>query len=162
MTDLTENNKSVPSSSVLDELNLMELYSVIYKGKKFVDYLTIALCLIATLFSLTLPNIYQSKSILSPTGEQNELSSSLGGLGGLATLTGINLPGSDGATIQIQALEKLKSLSFRIYKNDDNIVKLNNINGLRQRTKSLYFTNNMHSTTAILSSSFSLFIAVFE
>ena len=56
MTDLTENNKSVPSSSVLDELNLMELYSVIYKGKKFVGYLTIALCLIATLFSLTLPN----------------------------------------------------------------------------------------------------------
>ena len=112
MTDLTENNKSVPSSDILDELKLKELYSIIYKGKKFVGYVTVALSLIGLLFSLTLPNIYQSKSILSPTGEKNELFSSLRGLGGLATLTGINISGSDGATVQIQALEKLKSLSF--------------------------------------------------
>ena len=112
MTDLTENNKSVPSNDILDELKLKELYSIIYKGKKFVGYVTVALSLIGLLFSLTLPNIYQSKSILSPTGEKNELFSSLRGLGGLATLTGINISGSDGATVQIQALEKLKSLSF--------------------------------------------------
>ena len=59
-----------------------------------------------------MPNIYESKTLLSPSNSSNSISSALGGYAGLAGLAGISIPssGDDGNTAR--AMEKLYSLSF--------------------------------------------------
>ena len=65
----------------------------------------------------------------------------------------------DCARAQIIALHKrhiYKHCHPQLKFNNDKIVKVNNINGLRQSTNSLHFMNDIYANTAILNSSSSL------
>ena len=112
MTNQIENHpQNEYENNLYEEMSLNEVISIILRKKLFIGIITLSISLFAIIVAFTLPNMYESESILSPTGEKGRLSP-LQSYSGLASLAGINLPGSDGTNLQAKALEKLKSLSF--------------------------------------------------
>ena len=105
------NNNSSYSSNIDDEIDLKHLLKVLWEGRWLIFFLTTLFSIIAVIYSLSLPNIYQSKALLSPVGSQNSISQSSGGLAGMAGLAGINLSSSGGGK-QEKAIAKLTTLSF--------------------------------------------------
>ena len=74
--------------------------------------MTSAFSIFAVFFSLSLPNIYESKAVLSPSNPSTSISKSLQGYSGLAGLAGINLTNAVDKSNSAKAILKLKSLSF--------------------------------------------------
>lgn len=104
-----ENIKGV--NNLDDEIDIQNLLKIIRTGWKTILTITIIFSLVAVSISLYLPNIYQSKALLTPSGQQSSGIDSMSGIGGLANLAGISLSSqpSDNST---KALKKLKTLSF--------------------------------------------------
>jgi LPS O-antigen subunit length determinant protein (WzzB/FepE family) len=105
-----ENNNSNIHNNSVDEINIRELFQTIWKGKITIFGITLLSSILAVLFSLSLPNIYQSEAILSPVGAEVG-SKKNSNIGGLASLAGINLS-SQPAGNSIKAMEKVRTLSF--------------------------------------------------
>ena len=62
-----------------DEIDLKELFLVLWNGKLVITLITGFVAACTVLFALSLPNIYESKALLAPKGEDGA-----GGLAGLA------------------------------------------------------------------------------
>ncbi|MDC3216942.1 Wzz/FepE/Etk N-terminal domain-containing protein [Gammaproteobacteria bacterium] len=108
-----ENNSIDKNSEYIDEaIDFRELFKVLWDGKFLVIAVTSIFSIAAVIYSLSLPNIYQSKAYLSPVGEQVGTGQGMQGVGGLASLAGISLSPQSGGSKSIKALEKLNSLSF--------------------------------------------------
>lgn len=95
-----------------DEIDIRELFKVIWYGKWIILSVTSFFSIAAVIYSLSLPNIYQSKAYLSPVGESSGGSQGMKGMGGLAGLAGISLPSQSVGSTSAKALEKLNTLSF--------------------------------------------------
>jgi uncharacterized protein involved in exopolysaccharide biosynthesis len=97
----------------VDEIDLRELATVLWAGKKIIISVAGLFSIIALIIALTIPNQYQSTAVVSPA--QNGNSSMLGNMasqfGGLASLAGIKVAGSEGSETQA-AMEILQSWSF--------------------------------------------------
>jgi uncharacterized protein involved in exopolysaccharide biosynthesis len=76
-----------------DEIDLRELARTIGRHKKKLIAFTVAVTLVSVLWSLSKPNIYASSAILVP--QEQSKSSSLGGLGALAGIAGVDLGGGE-------------------------------------------------------------------
>ena len=78
-----------------DEIDLRELATVIWAGKKIILSISSLFAIVAIIVVLLIPNQYQATAIVSPA--QSSSSSMLGAMasqfGGLASLAGINVPG---------------------------------------------------------------------
>ena len=95
-----------------DEIDLRELFYVLFEGKWIIVSITAFLSIIGVIFSLLLPNIYESKALLVPSKSSDGIAGALGGYSSLAGLAGINLPsGSDEGNSE-KAIQKISSLSF--------------------------------------------------
>ena len=96
----------------LDVIDLRELFYVLWDGKWIILSLTTFASIFAVIYSLSLPNIYESKALLVPAKSSSSISGALRSYGGLASLAGISLPsgGDDGNSSK--AIQKMKSLSF--------------------------------------------------
>ena len=92
-----------------DEIDLRELFNVIWEGKKLIILITSVVAICSILFSLTLPNYYSSESVLIARDSTN--SSSFSQYSGLASLAGISLP-SSGATPVSEVMEIIRSREF--------------------------------------------------
>ena len=97
-----------------DEIDLKELFMVLWNGKLVITLVTGFAAICAVLYALSLPNIYESKALLAPKGE-----SGAGGLaalarqyGGLASLAGINIGGGGESSKSMMAQQKIQSLDF--------------------------------------------------
>lgn len=100
------------SNASQDEINFQELFSVLFLGKWIIISISAFASLIAVIYSLMLPNIYESRALLVPVNSSSNISGALGGYSSLAGLAGINLPsGSDDGNTQ-KAIKKIDSLSF--------------------------------------------------
>lgn len=96
-----------------DEINLKELFDVVWKGKWIIICSSLIAAIIAVFYALSLPNTYKSEVLLAPAEESNGggLSALAGQFGGLASLAGVSLGGSSGNKVTI-AIELLKSRQF--------------------------------------------------
>lgn len=103
-----QNDKNL--NNLEDEVQIQKLLQNIWKGKKVLITLTIIFSIISVSYSLYLPNIYQSKALLNPVGD-NTSSQDSSAIGGLANLAGISIS-SQSAGNSTKALKKLKTLSF--------------------------------------------------
>lgn len=93
-----------------DEIDLRDLLKILIDGKWIIVVVTSFFSIIGVLYSLYLPNIYESRALLAPSAPTNQ-PNILQGYGGLANLAGIDIPeGSE--SNDAQAIEKIKSLSF--------------------------------------------------
>ena len=95
-----------------DEIDLKELFSILWAAKKIILAVTGVFALISVIVALSLPNQYKASALLSPAQQQSGgLSGALGDLGGLAALAGVNIGGNDGGEAQI-AQEIIVSWGF--------------------------------------------------
>jgi uncharacterized protein involved in exopolysaccharide biosynthesis len=84
-----------------DEINLLELWQVVWKRRKFIAYFTVIVVVLMAIYSLTMVNIYESKAVITPVeskgGGGGGMAAALavmgGGLGGM-----IGLPESASST----------------------------------------------------------------
>tara|TARA_B110000908_G_C10221427_1_gene435557 strand:- start:766 stop:1713 length:948 start_codon:yes stop_codon:yes gene_type:complete len=95
-----------------DEIDLLELFKVVAKGRWIIGSLTTFTTIVALYYSLSLPNIYQSSALLNPLESQDTMSGALKSYGGIASLAGINLPAQGGSGNVPKAIKKIASLSF--------------------------------------------------
>ena len=95
-----------------DEIDLKELFSVLWNKKYLVISITSAFTIASIITAFLLPSIYTSKSILIEVNQNNNsMSDSLGSLSSLASLGGLNLPG-ESASKSTEAIERIKSFQF--------------------------------------------------
>ena len=95
-----------------DEIDLLELFDVLFQGKWIIVFVTSFISIIGVLYSLSLPNIYTSNAILAPVNPSSGISGALRSYGSLAGLAGINLPSGGDDSNSVKAMEKVRSLSF--------------------------------------------------
>jgi hypothetical protein len=95
-----------------DEIDLRELFYVLLQGKWIIVSLTAFVSIIGVIYSLLLPNIYESKSMLVPVNSSSGISGALGSYSGLAGLAGISLPSGGDESNSAKAIQKIGSLSF--------------------------------------------------
>jgi len=109
---LDENSSTYVVSD--DEVNLTELFHILWKGKWLIVLTTALLTIASVFYALEQPNVYKSEALLAAA--EQEQSGGLGALagqfGGLASLAGVNLGGSATASKTQLALEVLKSRQF--------------------------------------------------
>jgi len=95
-----------------DEIDLRELFYVLLEGKWIILSLTAFASIVGVIYSLSLPNIYESKTMLVPVNSSSGISGALGNYSGLAGLAGINLSSSGDTGNSAKAIQKISSLSF--------------------------------------------------
>ena len=101
-----------PSQVYDDEIDLRELFAVLWSGKKLILAITACFALFAVMYALSLPNQYKASTTLVPA--QNDgggLSGALGQLGGLASLAGVSIGGGESSEAQV-AQQIMLSRSF--------------------------------------------------
>lgn len=95
-----------------DEINFQEILHTLLRGKKIIFSSSLIFLISSLIYSISLPNIYESKALLSPIEEKDNISSSLESLGGLASIAGIGISPSNAESKSKKAKEKLTSFSF--------------------------------------------------
>ena len=105
------NNKH--SNNFDDEIDLRELFFILAKGKRVISYATVFVVIIGIIYSLFLPNLYESEALLAPVDESSSLmSGALNQYSGLAGLAGIALSTADTSSNHKKAIELISSLNF--------------------------------------------------
>ncbi len=107
---MIEPEKPGPSTPYDDEIDLHELFRILWAGKWLIGGIAFATTVIAVIVALMLPNIYRAEALLAPNQDQGAggLSALAAQYGGLASLAGINL-GSGSADKTALGLEILRS-----------------------------------------------------
>ena len=95
-----------------NEIDFQELFHVLFKKKWTIVSLTTFVSIIGIIYSLLLPNIYQSKALLVTVNSSSNFSNSGSSSNSLAALAGINLPSGAEKSNSDKALQKLNTLSF--------------------------------------------------
>jgi uncharacterized protein involved in exopolysaccharide biosynthesis len=101
-----------PNQAYDDEIDLRELFLVLWSGKKLILAITACFALFSVIYALSLPNQYKASTTLVPA--QNDgggLSGALGQLGGLASLAGVSIGGGESSEAQV-AQQIMLSRSF--------------------------------------------------
>ena len=106
-----ENNTQI-SDQYDDEIDLRELFSVLWAGKVKIIAITAVFAVASVIYALSVPNQYKATALLAPAqSDGGGLSGALGQLGGLASLAGVSIGGGESSESQI-AQEIMKSWSF--------------------------------------------------
>lgn len=113
MENNPDNSKSSYSVTYTeDEIDLRDFLKILWKGKLIILASSILILIFSIIYSLNLPNIYKSEALLSPVDAQSNMSGVMKNYGSLANLAGISLPSQSGDTNSIEAIYKVKSISF--------------------------------------------------
>ena len=101
-----------PAEQYDDEIDLRELFSVLWAGKKLIVGITAIFALVAVFYALSIPNQYLATAIVSPAQDGGGgLSGALGQLGGLASLAGVSIGAGESSEAQV-AQEIMRSRGF--------------------------------------------------
>jgi uncharacterized protein involved in exopolysaccharide biosynthesis len=95
-----------------DEIDLRELFYVLLEGKWIIVSLTAFVSIVGVIYSLSLPNIYESKAMLVPVNSSSGIAGAIRSYSGLAGLAGISLPSGGDEGNSARAIQKISSLSF--------------------------------------------------
>ncbi|WP_137222145.1 Wzz/FepE/Etk N-terminal domain-containing protein [Shewanella sp. MEBiC00475] len=104
-----------PNQANDDEIDLRELFSVIWQGKWLIVSITLIFAVASVVFAINQPNIYKSEALLAPADTEQGgggLAALAGQFGGLASMAGINLGGGGGVDKTQMAIEVMKSRKF--------------------------------------------------
>lgn len=109
--DLDKDNQN--QSILTNKVDLKLLIQALLGEKILIISVTAIISVSSVLYSLNLPNIYQSTALVSPAESSQNSTNALGQLGGLAGLAGISASSlSSGSMNSVTALKKLETLSF--------------------------------------------------
>ncbi len=99
------------SSDNSTELDLTDIFITVWNNKKLIISITSVAAILSVIVALMLPNVYVSKSLLTPTASEDSLSSKLGGLSSFAGIAGVALPKA-GSNKSEEGIERIKSFEF--------------------------------------------------
>ena len=114
-TDINKYNDSqFPQTTNEDEIDLRELFAVIWQGKWLIIAITAVFAIGSVIYAINQPNIYKSEALLAPAESEQGggLAALAGQFGGLASMAGINLGGGGGVDKTQMAIEVMKSRQF--------------------------------------------------
>lgn len=94
-----------------DEIDLRELFGILWRGKWIIILFTVAFAAAGVFYALSKPNIYQASVLLAPAQDEGGAAGLSDQLGGLASLAGISL-GGGGANKTVMAKQVLQSRAF--------------------------------------------------
>ena len=103
---MQQNNLNEFSSN--DEINILEIGSAVWREKFLIGLIVIVFAIGSVIYSLSLPNVFTSSSLLIQAEEQGSSPSMNSQVGGFAAMAGIdmgNAGGQDKATLAIAMLE---------------------------------------------------------
>lgn len=109
-----QNNTPMQNPNIADdEIDLRELFAVIWQGKWLIIAITALFAVASVVYAINQPNIYKSEALLAPAEQEGSggLAGLAGQFGGLASLAGVNLGGGSSNKAQL-AIEVLKSRQF--------------------------------------------------
>ena len=114
MSDLTPNNDPFLQNPYSDEeIDLKELYMVLWGGKWLISAVTGLVAAISVAVALSLPNIYIASALLAPAESSGGgLSGLMKQYGGLASLAGVSLPGGEEGSRAQLGMQLMKSRAF--------------------------------------------------
>ena len=148
---MTEPEKPRPSTPYDDEIDLRELFRVLWAGKWLIGGITFAATVIAVIVALMLPNVYRAEALLAPNQDEGAvgLSALAAQYGGLASLAGINL-GSGSSDKTALGLEILKSRKFvsEFIERHDILVPLMAVKGWDLETGELNIDSSIYDVSA--------------
>tara|TARA_B100001059_G_scaffold228928_1_gene260711 strand:+ start:788 stop:1738 length:951 start_codon:yes stop_codon:yes gene_type:complete len=112
---MNRQNLSRENTSYDDEIDLKEIFIVLWNAKLFIILITIIFALSSVFYALSLTNFYKSEATMNIAGESNSRGS-LGGLSGLASSAGITLSsnGQDKSEIAIKLIQSRTFLKHLI------------------------------------------------
>lgn len=112
--NLNQANASMQNNIADDEIDLRELFAVIWQGKLVIIAITTLFAVASVFYAINQPNIYKSEALLAPAEQDKAggLGALAGQFGGLASLAGVNLGSGGGVDKTQMALEVLKSRQF--------------------------------------------------
>jgi capsular polysaccharide biosynthesis protein len=105
---IDQTNFSIDDS---DEINIIELFYVLWKKKLLILTVTLIFAISSVLYSINLPNIYKSEALLAPQNQESAMSGGLSQYAGVASLAGISIPTESGNKTT-EAISRIKSFSF--------------------------------------------------
>jgi LPS O-antigen subunit length determinant protein (WzzB/FepE family) len=109
---MDNNVLSQPQANYDDEIDLRELFGVLWAGKIKIIAITAVFAVASVIYALSVPNQYKATALLAPAQSSGGgLSGALGQLGGLASLAGVSIGGGESSEAQI-AEEIMKSWNF--------------------------------------------------
>ena len=113
MSDTSYNSSTVNNMAMDDEIDLKELFMVLWSGKWLISAMTGAAAAASVAIALMLPNIYTASALLAPAEQSGGgMSALMQQYGGLASLAGVSLPsGDDGSRAQL-GVHLMKSRAF--------------------------------------------------
>ena len=96
-----------------DEIDLRELFTVLWADRKFIACVTSVFAVIAVIVALMIPNQYKATAVVAPaqSGGSSMLGAMASQFGGLASMAGIDLGGGEGGEAQ-EAMEIMQSWGF--------------------------------------------------
>lgn len=95
-----------------DEIDLRELFSVLWAGKRWIVAITSIFAVVSVIYALSVPNEYKASAVVAPAQSgSSSLGAMAGQLGGLASLAGINLGSGEGGET-FEAMEIIQSWGF--------------------------------------------------
>ena len=100
------------SSDSKGEIDLQEILNVLLHGRWIIVSLTAFFSTIAVIYSLLLPNIYESKALIAPVNPSSAIGGALKSYSSLAGLAGINFPSGSAEGNSAKAIQKIQTLSF--------------------------------------------------
>lgn len=107
-----ENNGEGSNINQYNEgINLLDFFFILWKRKLLIISFTITAAISSVFFAVSLPNIYTSSALLTPSNPQDSLSSQLQGFSAIAGLAGVSMP-QDAGNSSTEAMARIKSFSF--------------------------------------------------
>ena len=147
-------DRSLPCPTEADfarpkEIDLRELVINLWKGKFIILVVTVLFGVASIIYALSLPNIYKADTLLAPaeTSSSGGLSKIAGQLGGLATLAGVNLGGSESSQTDL-AIQVLTSRKFinNFISSHDLLVPLMAVKGWDMEKNTLILDNEVYDS----------------
>lgn len=143
-----ENNALMNDQYDDDEIDLRELFMVLWAGKIKIVAITAVFAVASVIYALSVPNQYKATALLAPAQSSGGgLSGALGQLGGLASLAGVSIGGGESSEAQI-AQEIMKSWNFieAFIADNDLAVELFAAEGWRKGSNELKINDDVYDS----------------
>jgi len=133
-----------------DEIDLRELFTVLWAGKKLIVAITAIFAMVSVGYALSLANQYKASAVVSPSQSGgSSLGAMAGQLGGLASLAGINIGSGESNETQ-EAMEIMQSWAFmeEFIQTHDLQVPIYAAIGWDKGSNSLKLNNDLYDATS--------------
>ena len=109
---MNENIEQMVNENTYSEIDLKNIFKNLFESKFTIFTISSLFAIFSIIYSLYLPNIYQSQALLAPVQERQSSMSSFGQAANLASLAGISLGSSSAGDKSVEAIERIKSFDF--------------------------------------------------